>query len=141
MTISIEFFDKLYIPYVRHYNPRLVYFLLHFQRPFLYFKEFFFKFCPCNQERLMMARVRYVNLNQADKTSQPNRHLWIHIIDVKSQCEKNTLLATRLKFHIKTFGSQNNFTNARFCPSTILIGRIGRTRSPFRRSKCSTIIS
>ena len=35
------------IPYARHYKPRLVYFLPHFQRPFLCFKGGFFKkFCP-----------------------------------------------------------------------------------------------
>ena len=37
----------LQIPYARHYKPRLVYFLPHFQRPFLCFQGGFFrKFCP-----------------------------------------------------------------------------------------------
>ena len=33
--------SKSNIPYARHYKPRLVYFLPHFQRPFLCFKEVF----------------------------------------------------------------------------------------------------
>ena len=51
---------------VRHYNPRLVYFLNHFWSPFLCFQGGFFrKFCPyvwslvSIQERVMLARVRY----------------------------------------------------------------------------------
>ena len=55
----------IYVPYARHYKPQLVYFLPHFQRPLLCFlRRFFQKFLSlcmaCIQERLMMARVRYV---------------------------------------------------------------------------------
>ena len=61
-----------YLPYARHYKPRLVYFLPHFQRPFFVFKEIFsenfvfmyglYSRAACNQERPMMARVRYLQV-------------------------------------------------------------------------------
>ena len=34
---AIIYAIQFYIPYARHYKPRLVYFLPHFQRPFLCF--------------------------------------------------------------------------------------------------------
>ena len=38
---------ETYLPYARHYKPRLVYFLPHFWKPFLCFQGVFFrKFCP-----------------------------------------------------------------------------------------------
>ena len=50
---------KLALPYARHYKPRLVYFLPHFQRPFLCFLGGFLKknlpLCmACIQERLLI---------------------------------------------------------------------------------------
>ena len=57
------------IPYARHYKPRLVYFLPHFKVRFFVFKEVFsenfvlvyglYSRAACNQERLLMARIRY----------------------------------------------------------------------------------
>ena len=56
------------VPYARHYKPRLVYFLLHFKDHFFVFKEVFseisllmyglYSRAACNQERLVMVRVR-----------------------------------------------------------------------------------
>ena len=45
----LQFFIErpCHLPYMRYYKPQLVYFLPHFQRPFLCFKGGFFrKFCP-----------------------------------------------------------------------------------------------
>ena len=59
----------IHIPYARHYNPRFVFFLPTFESPKTVFQgAFFLKFWPyvrlvfksgSNQERVMMARVRY----------------------------------------------------------------------------------
>ena len=58
------------IPYVRHYKPRLVYFYPIFKDHFFVFKEVFsensvlmyglYSRGACNQERLIMERVRYI---------------------------------------------------------------------------------
>ena len=57
--------------YARHYKPQLVYILPHFQRLFFVFKEVFWENsvlkygllsrAASNQERLMMAGIRYIN--------------------------------------------------------------------------------
>ena len=66
----IPFVD--HIPYARHYKPRLVYFYPIFKDHFFVFKEVFsenyvlmrglYSRAACNQERLMMARVRYLDV-------------------------------------------------------------------------------
>ena len=69
MNISIV--SVYCIQYARHYNPRCVYFLPTFWRPFLCFQEGFFSEnsvviygcysrAVCKQELVMMVRVRYI---------------------------------------------------------------------------------
>ena len=67
------------LPYARHYKPQLVYFYPIFKDHFFVFKEFFsensvlmyglYSRAACNQERLMMALVRYLNLRELAQAS------------------------------------------------------------------------
>ena len=78
--ISVEFVNK--VPYARHYKPRLVIFFtqvslwlrLMLQTSYVLKKEILqflsLKSAASNRERLMMARVRYINLTSSNSTTK-----------------------------------------------------------------------
>ena len=83
--ISMIFFPDrsfYHIPYARHYKPRLVYFYPISKDHFFVFKEVFsensvlmyglYSRAASNQERLMMARVRYLVMYTIHIVSTPN---------------------------------------------------------------------
>ena len=65
------------VPYARHYNPRLVYFLPHLIS--LFSKRFFHKtlslWAVCNQERVMKACIRPVLHTDSNSYKYPNRNV------------------------------------------------------------------
>ena len=68
LTVTFSFSDtylncwaKFQIPYARHYKPRLVYFFTQFQKT-IYVLWPLVWCMACIQERPMMARVRYIQI-------------------------------------------------------------------------------